>query len=1173
MLRYKIALIIALLTVVNSKECTENNNIIYCPQITNVDNVNYQVKNDKMILNSTNGITGGNLNITFRQNVRELILGSGTFSISGGKVDINYTNATNGYFNINTSAINISNGGSLYSKYIMISGQSGGDANITISGSGTKDNPNFKAEYIKNAGIILLNNGTSNITSLDNQKEIIINKGINTINTLTNENGANTSINNGTNTLENIINGGSIIIAGGDNTFTNITNNTNININNGTNTLENIINGGSIIIAGGDNTFSNLVNNNSTTIISGTNIINKSFNNQKTLNLTSTLKISKDATFYNYGSINGDGTIQDGSFQHYGNLSGFNGSINTDNFINFTALNINNNSPKFSVKNFNNEGSLIIEQNLDVNSFRNSGIYSHTYLKNSTLNIKGQTQIKCEEKQDSICPCNGDSTKQCSLIASAHNGGFFYLQGGSIDSKITFNNSGILDLESGTLKITRNNSNGEKNTLENTGVIRLHGASIDSDILNSSNATFSLDSGSIKGNINNDGNFNIKGGNITGNINNNGGIINISDGSINGDLTNQILAKDITDKDGNPIGDKQYKEGCIYINGNTTITNLINGNSTQTNKYKSKITLAQGNLTISKSLLNKEQGVLESFSNINTETLTNNGVINIYSGGIKSQILDNNKGIITSYKGSSVSADTLSWGNGTIKYINGYNGELNFTTINALLDSKLNLDFSNEALVFGKEYRIIKTNSSNINNITIESNIKDNLNNKDYINFKQSIQNGYFIITAIPQNDIKNQNLDSILSPKALNELGETTNMLNSLKSINSNEILAKILSNPSQVAYNLESSNYNVARNNAKNNKIQLANTLSNLNRLNKKTTPILLSQKTKIIAPTYSFNKQKNDLIKLTKTKDSIDEEFEEYLKENFKDEIEEETKDEEKEAVELKYNQILDYDNNLYASIFGIFGKFDKKNANTYGIITGYDKKINNNIIIGGNISYGVINTSSHNLGIGGYGRVYILNSEIDFNLNFNFGFSGFKNNFLDKIQDSNIFSFGLNGNINYGYLFNIYKENYIKPFGGINLYYAITPSYKENGEYARNINTTNSTEISLELGLEYRVIIKKLYYFYIQAKIEQFILNSSNGLTMNFIGDSTKFEIAKYSGYKDYAWVIAGGDFSVIEDILNITANIGFKAAILRSKINSRAISENYAIINAGIKYLF
>ena len=444
------------------------------------------------------------------------------------------------------------------------------------------------------------------------------------------------------------------------------------------------------------------------------------------------------------------------------------------------------------------------------------------------------------------------------------------------------------------------------------------------------------------------------------------------------------------------------------------------------------------------------------------------------------------------------------------------------------------------------------------------------------LTFTKTYKDGYIVIST----EFKNQNLplNALLSPSALQTLGDNTAQFDALKRLDSNEILSHIISNPAKVATELRQSNESVATNHTKNSHLNLANSLNTLNRLNKSATPRKLAF-SDIVRPNYNFAqnylnaKPKNPLIKFANFDESTPESDSEsnatYTLDDLKKDYEAEV---EVEVAKLKYNQLIDYANNLYASIFGIFGDFGGLKTNAYGVLAGYDTKITDALIIGANLSYANAN-KAHNIGVGGYGRAFLQNNEIDFGLNFNYALNDYKTQMFGYAQSATFHSFGLSANASYGYLFNVYKSQFFKPFGGLNLYYALTPSYTESGKYGRAVDSAHSFEMSVDLGAEYRVFLKRNQYLYAQIRFEQFIANLSNGLNMSFVGDSQKFEFAKYKGYKNFVQFLVGGDFAVIKDTLNITANVGYKMTIAKSSVDSREIAEQYVSVSAGVKYLF
>ena len=1228
----KIALWILLGIYTNTlwADCSNpNGDKIECDNVSSGD-VNFEIKssgNKLSAKNSTNNlsVSGGNLTLTFAPSLSSLtnppyLYLLITLDISGGITSINYDTKgkNNGIFELqNNAQLNVS-GGTFQSnavKNISSNGVNLTSGNLTLKmfengGKATfSDGTSTITTLINNASgaNLTISKGTHTIGTLSNEKgEATISGGTNTIQTLSNNANATLNITNGTeNKITYFYNSGTATISGGnDNKITNLRNSANLKIENGTNQITTFSNEkGEATISGGTNTIATLYNTAKLTISGGTkNEITSAFYNYGTTNLSATLTLDSNANLYNYGTISGSGTISGGILNHYGTFKDFTDNFNGDlTFNNMTNLAIKNGGDlaNLSVKSFANyyydkNSKLTLESKLETQGFTN-GILATALIK-GTLTINGGTAtIKCDDKSDNY-KCNGDSNKTYTINLVAQNaGGFFTLEnGGKVNSQIDFTNTGYLTINGGEFST---NSKSLKN--EAGGVILLKSGTIKGSVQNIS-GSFKMSGGIITDALTNNGNFNLSGGTISGAISNEGGTFSISGGTTSGNFTNKV--REIQNKDENDsVTSTTYKGANLIILGNANIATLTN--QSQQNGTKSVISIEGGNLT--------------------STTLTNGGAIQAIRGSLNvNTLLNNNGGEIVAYSGGSITAQSFQWGNGIVNYINGNNGLLNFTKIEQITaKSTLNMDFSLSPIVFGKEYSVIKSDSNptNLNNLKIESNVNDNI--KTALNFNKSYKNGHIVISTTIQN--ANLSLNSLLSPQALATLGDKTAQFDALKRLDSSEILSHIISNPQKVATDLKNSNESVAINHTKNSHLNLANSLNTLNRLNKSATPRKLAF-SDILRPNYNFaqhnlntQKPKNPLIKfanfdeetmqniefnnnsrgsilseksglrsyeqgnktnrlLTKRiaslpdlspKDNAQDDDETYTLEDLKADY-----DEQVEAAKLKYNQLIDYNNNLYASIFGVFGDFGGIETNAYGILAGYDTKITDAIIIGANVSYAFA-SKAHNIGVGGYGRAFLQNSEIDFSLNFNYALNDYKTQMFGYTQSAKFSSFGFSANADYGYLFNVYKSQFFKPFGGLNLYYANTPSYAESGKYGRAIDSQHSFELSIDLGAEYRAFLKRNQYLYAQVRFEQFIANLSNGLNMSFVGDGSKFELAKYKGYKNYLQFLVGGDFAIIKDTLSVTINAGYKMTLAKSRVDSREIDERYISVSAGVKYLF
>lgn len=1196
----KIALWILLGIYANTlwADCSNpNGDKIECDNVSS-GNVNFEIKssgNKLSAKNSTNNlsVSGGNLTLTFAPSLSSLtnppyLYLLITLDIKGGITSINYDagGKNNGIFELqNNAQLNVS-GGIFQSNAVKNISSNG--VNLT---SGT-----LTLTMFENGGKATFSGGTSTITTLINNASganLTISKGTHTIGTLSNEKGeatisggtntiqqtlsnnANLTISGGTNTIATLYNTAKLAISGGTNNFVDkktadstitsiVSNSGTLTISGGANTLDNLQNTKDLIISGGTNNITNLLNTANLTLQGNGTTIKKHFENRSsgTLKLenSATLTLDSNANLHNYGTISGSGTISGGVLNHYGTFKDFTGKFENLTFNNMSNLTIKSGGDlaNLSVKSFTNyyydkNSKLTLESKLETQGFTN-GILATALIK-GTLTINGGTAtIKCDDKSDNY-KCNGNSNKTYTINLVAQNaGGFFKLESGKVDSKIDFSNTGYLTINGGDFIVATNKS--LKN--EAGGVILLKGGTITGSVQNIS-GSFNMSGGTITNTLTNNGNFDLSSGTISGAISNVGGTFSISGGTTSGNFTNQVQEIQNVDKDNKPTT-KTYKGANLIIYGTAKITNLTNQSQNGT-----------------KSIISIEGGTLESAN------LTNAGLIQVIRGSLNAtNLLNNNGGEIVAYSGGTITANSFTWGNGIVRYINGHSGTLNLNNITITANrSTLNMDFSLSPIVFGKEYSVIKSDSSptSLDTLKIESNVNANLNlqNSNNLTFTKTYKDGYIVIST----EFKNANspLNSLLSPQALATLGDKTAQFDALKRLDSSEILSHIISNPQKVATDLKNSNESVAINHTKNSHLNLANSLNTLNRLNKSATPRKLAF-SDILRPNYNFaqrnlntQKPKNPLIKFANFDESTSESSAEsesnetYTLEDLKADY-----DEQVEAAKLKYNQLIDYNNNLYGSIFGVFGDFGGIETNAYGILAGYDTKITDAIIIGANVSYAFA-SKAHNIGVGGYGRAFLQNSEIDFSLNFNYALNDYKTQMFGYTQSATFHSFGFSANADYGYLFNVYKSQFFKPFGGLNLYYANTPSYAESGKYGRAIDSQHSFELSIDLGAEYRAFLKRNQYLYAQVRFEQFIANLSNGLNMSFVGDGSKFELAKYKGYKNYLQFLVGGDFAIIKDTLSVTINAGYKMTLAKSRVDSREIDERYISVSAGVKYLF
>ena len=899
-------------TLFAKQHCTPSvSNDLQCDSVTNnSDSYNYTLTENKN-LHGNLTVSGGNsyLTLIFAPSVTKLTTTIG-IKIEGGTMSVNCEDDGNGNckdsrasFTIDKkqdSGISISGGifksafvvnkGYTTSGGINISGGTfiagmlqNGDSSSDQSANLTLTNGNLKVKMLENYGSATFSGGTSTITTLINNASganLTISNGTHTIGTLSNEKGeatiggdtntiqtlsnnANATLNitNGTeNKITSFYNSGTAKISGGTNTITTLSNTANLNISGGTNTITAFTNTkGTATISNGTNNITELLNTANLTLKNGGNTTIKTMlynNGTATLETNSTLKLNSNANLYNYGTISGSGTISGGVLNHYGTFKDFTGKFENLTFNNMSNLTIKNSGGDLAnpiVKSFANyyydkNSKLTLESTLTTSGFTN-GILATALIKGTLTINGGKTTIKCDNNSANY-KCNGDSNKTYTINLVAQNaGGFFTLENGRVDSKIDFSNTGYLTINGGEFSSTA-----LKN--EAGGVILLKGGTIKGSVQNIS-GSFKMSGGTITNALTNNGNFNLSGGEIKGNIENVGGTFSISGRTTLGDFTNKV--QEIQNKDKNDsVTSTTYKGANLIIYGSANIANLTNSKSDKNTNYKSTISI--------------EGGTLESAN------LTNAGLILAIRGSLNAtNLLNNNSGEIVAYSGGSITAQTFQWGSGIVRYINGHSGTLNLNNITITANqstnqSTLNMDFSLSPIVFGKEYSVIKSDSSpnNLNNLKIESNVNNNLQDSSKLKFNAKYDNTSKSI--IVSTEFKNANapLNSLLSASALQTLGDKTAQFDALKKLDSSEILSHIISNPQKVATDLKNSNESVAINHTKNSHLNLANSLNTLNRLNKSATPRKLAF-SDILRPNYNFaqrnlntQKPKNPLIK---------------------------------------------------------------------------------------------------------------------------------------------------------------------------------------------------------------------------------------------------------------------------------------------------------------------
>ncbi|WP_139470777.1 autotransporter outer membrane beta-barrel domain-containing protein [Campylobacter armoricus] len=268
---------------------------------------------------------------------------------------------------------------------------------------------------------------------------------------------------------------------------------------------------------------------------------------------------------------------------------------------------------------------------------------------------------------------------------------------------------------------------------------------------------------------------------------------------------------------------------------------------------------------------------------------------------------------------------------------------------------------------------------------------------------------------------------------------------------------------------------------------------------------------------------------------------------------------------------------FNNSFWGNVFGGANIIDGDSGALYGFTLGADKKINDNALLGIYFTYadstikdGVMEQKSDNYQFGVYSLIN-PNDQWEINLRA-YGQISPTDQSVTMLSDSsnadyNSKFFGLSANA--GRIFNPNSSLFIKPFAGINYYYAHTPSYKESGMFAKDVQSMTNNSISLELGTELRKYMSEESYLFITPKIEQYVMNNGDDYVAGFVGSNSNFIIKGNDKKKTYAQIIVGGNVDINEQF-SLNAGIGAKQ-ILAGKTDNK--NETYVSGQVGFKYKF
>ncbi|ENN5833189.1 autotransporter domain-containing protein [Campylobacter lari] len=269
---------------------------------------------------------------------------------------------------------------------------------------------------------------------------------------------------------------------------------------------------------------------------------------------------------------------------------------------------------------------------------------------------------------------------------------------------------------------------------------------------------------------------------------------------------------------------------------------------------------------------------------------------------------------------------------------------------------------------------------------------------------------------------------------------------------------------------------------------------------------------------------------------------------------------------------------FNNSFWGNVFGGANIIDGDSGALYGFTLGADRKINDNALLGFYFTYadstikdGVMEQKSDNYQFGIYSLIN-PNDQWEISLRA-YGQISPTDQSVAMLSDSSNADFdskffGLSANA--GRIFNPNSSSlFIKPFAGINYYYAHTPSYKESGMFAKEVQSITNNSLSLELGTELRKYMSETSYLFITPKIEQYVMNNGDDYVAGFIGSSSNFIIKGNDKKKTYGQIIIGGNVDINEQF-SLNAGVGAKQ-ILAGKTDGK--NETYVSGQVGFKYKF
>ena len=269
---------------------------------------------------------------------------------------------------------------------------------------------------------------------------------------------------------------------------------------------------------------------------------------------------------------------------------------------------------------------------------------------------------------------------------------------------------------------------------------------------------------------------------------------------------------------------------------------------------------------------------------------------------------------------------------------------------------------------------------------------------------------------------------------------------------------------------------------------------------------------------------------------------------------------------------------YKRSVWANVFGGTSIIDGDNGGLIGISAGIDSYLSDDFLLGTYLTYAnatvkdnTLEQKGNNFQLGVYSLYKFAPTwELNLRASAQIGVIDQDKRVAGETRTSDFNRTTANLGFNVGKVFNAGNAFYIKPFVGANYYFAYTPSYTESkGTLNESVREQTNNSLSLEAGAEFRMYVSETSYIYATPKLEQFVVNSGDDYTANYVGSTESFTILTDDKKKTYGQLVLGGNMDISE-ALSLNAAVGVKQ-ILAGKVNDK--NETFVTGNVGVKYRF